>query len=320
MIGVDGGGTKTEAVLARARTDDQPRGGQDGAQPEIVATSVTGPSNLQRLPMQSSLDAVAAACEGLLEQVPEARDRVQASCLAMAGSGNPLLKAAFERWVEQQPWSGTAHVTHDARAVIAAGNQSDAGIALIAGTGSFAFALDRQGRSAQCGGWGGLLGDEGSAHWIALEGFRRSLRSLDGRGEQTCLVEDLTRWCTDIGPPRWPHHLSLLQPKQIAAAAPVVTRAAQHGDAVASRIVQAAADELATLVVTLARQLFAGESFELACAGGPLCNVPVLGERLLERLADDGFDRVQLQCVKHPAHGAARMAADHDLTFRCSEG
>ena len=62
------------------------------------------------------------------------------------------------------------------------------GISLVAGTGSIAYG-EWQGRSARCGGWGEVFGDEGSAHWLAREVLALFSRMVDGRTHPGPLVE-----------------------------------------------------------------------------------------------------------------------------------
>lgn len=301
VIGVDGGGSKTEAVLGAVEPE--------ACLPRIVATQLAGPSNLQRSPRALALNEVAQAIEGLFHQFPEARDAVASACFAMAGSGNLKFRAEFQQWLHERGWAMQTVITHDARPVIAAGTSRDAGIALIAGTGSIAYGLAADGREARCGGWSGLLGDEGSGYWIAREGYRRALHAVDGRGPATRLVESLSEWLGGKTVSQWPHQLSQLTPRDLAAAATVITTAAEQGDAVANEIVRVAAAELALMVKTLARDLFQDQSLELALAGGLLTHCQLLREALLRELEAHHVSLIGYQVAAHPAHGAARIAA-----------
>ena len=301
VIGVDGGGTKTEAVLAVADPTSP--------FPKILATHVTGPSNLQRQPMEASLQEVSLACEALLEQLPGGNKSIAAGCFAMAGSGNEIVRAKFQTWLNGQRWLQSSVVTHDARAVLAAGTLADAGIALIAGTGSIAYARTVDGVESRCGGWQGLVGDEGSAYWVARQGFRQALKAFDGRGPATQLVADLGDWLGNSVPQHWPLQLSLMQREQLADAAPIVTRAAENNDWVALSIIDAAAEELALMVTTLADREFKNQPVEVAMAGGLLCHCPLLYDKLLDALANRSLEIARIERVTNPSAGAARIAS-----------
>jgi len=127
-------------------------------------------------------------------------------------------------------------VISDAEAAYVAALGDGAGILLLAGTGSMALARDARGRWARAGGWGPLLGDEGSAFWIGREWLRAS---KDGRGFATA-------------------RRLLASPRAvagIAALAPAVLRRAREGSAPARRIVAAAHTALADLIVAVSAEL-----------------------------------------------------------------
>jgi N-acetylmuramic acid 6-phosphate etherase len=300
VIGVDGGGTKTEAVLAIADPDSP--------FPIILATQITGPSNLQRQPIEASLHEVTLACNALLDQIPNGTGEVAAGCFAMAGSGNEHIKAQFQAWLNENRWLRRSMVTHDARAVLAAGTLTDSGIALIAGTGSIAYARTVDGQESRCGGWQGLVGDEGSAYWMARQGFRSALRAFDGRGPATRLVADLAVWLDNSAPQHWPYQLSLMKREMLAAAARVVTHAAEAQDTVALSILDSAVEELALLVTTLAVGQFRNTPVEIALAGGLLCHCSLMRDKLREALAKGSLTLARFECVTKPASGAARIA------------
>src|SRR5581483_5378036 len=124
------------------------------------------------------------------------------------------------------------------------------GVALVAGTGSMAFARAPDGRTARAGGWGYLLGDEGSGYALALAALRAVVRDADGRGPATrltsrllahfgaVLAQDLVRLVYGGGVDR----------AALAAVAPYVLEAAAAGDEVAAEIMAGQAEELADLV------------------------------------------------------------------------
>ncbi|HEY8530717.1 MAG TPA: BadF/BadG/BcrA/BcrD ATPase family protein, partial [Limnochorda sp.] len=141
-------------------------------------------------------------------------------------------------------------VVHDGVAALLAGTLGEPGVLLLAGTGSLALALGPDGREIRAGGWGYLLGDEGSGYWIGREAIRAALRAEDGRGPATSLTR---RLCRAAGVERvsdlvGPVHRGEWSRARIAGLAKDVLEAAVQGDEVARAIIDSAARELALLV------------------------------------------------------------------------
>jgi len=146
------------------------------------------------------------------------------------------------------------------------------GILILAGTGSMAWARDAAGASHRTGGWGDVIGDEGSGYWIGSRVLGAVSKAIDGRAEPTELVEGVFAdlglgsedrmdqflgWASSLAEPR----------KQIAALAPIALALAETGDAAANAIVDAAAAELALHIETLEQRLDA-EAMAWSFAGG----------------------------------------------------
>src|SRR5437879_7072469 len=104
--------------------------------------------------------------------------RPDACCAGSAGAEVPAGRERLENLLASILPGCKVTVVHDARLVLAAAGL-DSGVALIAGTGSVAFGRDPGGREARAGGWGWLLGDEGSGAWIVREAAREVLRRAD---------------------------------------------------------------------------------------------------------------------------------------------
>src|SRR5439155_299697 len=163
VVGIDAGGSKTRAC-AVDRT---------GA---VIGRGAGGGANLLSSPdPQGSIGA--ALAESLGSAVP------QAIVLSCSGGDRPADRekgrAILVRLVGPEV---QIEVTHDAIAALYAGNPAGCGVVLISGTGSIAFGRNLAGEERRAGGWGHLIGDEGSAVWIGLEGLRASAHHTDGRG------------------------------------------------------------------------------------------------------------------------------------------
>ncbi|WP_291764656.1 BadF/BadG/BcrA/BcrD ATPase family protein [Caldivirga sp. UBA161] len=146
---------------------------------------------------------------------------------------------------------------HDAVAAYYAVTLGEPGVAVIAGTGAIALGMNARGERARSSGWGWLIGDEGSAGWIALKALNAASRAYDGRGPWTSLVNRLRDYFNvkDL--------LSILdviyaEPPEIdklAKLATLVSEEAERGDEVSISILKEAGRELALNAVTVARKL-----------------------------------------------------------------
>jgi N-acetylglucosamine kinase-like BadF-type ATPase len=194
--------------------------------------------------------------------------------------------------------------------LLAAGTPDGWGVAVIAGTGSMAFGRAPDGRTARAGGWGYLLGDEGSGYALALAALRAVARMADQRGPTTYLADMLLS------------HLALKQPQEligavyrggldrpaVAVLAPVVLEAAEAGDEVADAIVQKGAEQLALAVAAVARQLELTSPLPVALAGGLLVAAPGYRRRLTQALAKSLIHPEPVMLIQEPAEGAVRLA------------
>ena len=291
VVGMDAGGTKTRAFAVA-------RGG------EIVGRGAGGGANLLSSPdPQGSI--AAALREALAGRIPDA---VVLSCAggereADRAKGRAILAALLGPDVP-------VDVTHDAKAALYAGNPAGCGVVLISGTGSIAYGRNDQGVEARCGGWGYLVGDEGSAVWIGQEGLRAASYDHDGRGSPTAITRHLF---LDLGAEDFNDVLPLLYGKPhpspaILAATRAVARAFAEGDGIAVNIVQRGARSLADMAATVAHQLSL-EGGPVYLAGGAFENVGPLEKAVrLELLS--ALPRAAVEPVgEEPAMGAARLAA-----------
>jgi N-acetylmuramic acid 6-phosphate etherase len=303
-LGIDGGGTHTVALLARAAAGS-------GARWTLLGRGEAGPSNLQAVGTDCALGALdevvtkAFAAAGL-ERVP-----VAGACLGLAGAGRPEDQAIIKDWASRVHLAATVEVTGDTPLLLAAGTPDGWGAALVAGTGSMVFVRDRDGRTARGGGWGYLLGDEGSGYALVLAALQAVAQAADGRGPATALTG------------RFLARLGLSQPQELigavyrggldrtalAALAPVVFEAADAGDTVAVGIVAHGAEQLAATVVAAARQLSLERApLPLALAGGVLLASSGYRDKILTALGARGLRAEPVNLVREPAEGAVRLA------------
>jgi glucosamine kinase len=189
----------------------------------------------------------------------------------------------------------------------------NAGILLLAGTGSMAYGRGPTGVRARTGGWGPVCGDEGSGAWIGRRALSVVTGSADGREPETALLGAVLTACEVNDAEQliaWSANATLAQ---IATLAPVVARVADAGDMRANALVTLAIEELVLHVRALARSLFGDEraSCPIALAGGLIGPGRPLRKRL-ERRLKSAVPGIQLHAGEVIAvRGAVRGALRH---------
>lgn len=260
-MGIDGGGTRTRAVMVD-RTG------------KVCGQALAGTGNYQRL----GLEGVERLLEGLLQQLGlERRPSQLALCLALAGAGRPDEQEEIAALVRAR-WAEIACAVSDARAALEGAHGGGAGLIAISGTGSIVLGKNLAGEEVRAGGWGPLLGDQGSGYHIGLEGLRAVFKARDGWGPDTSMSQAL-RQVLGIG--QWDELVRKVYGgevgrEQIAGLAPQVFAAATDGDQVARRIVDSAGAALGRQIGTVARRLSMVGKVELACLGGVFREVEIL--------------------------------------------
>jgi N-acetylglucosamine kinase len=308
-VGVDGGGSKTACRVA----------GADGTP---LGEATAGPSNYQTVGEAGTLAALAEATAGAVAAAARPL-RAVGLCLALAGVDRPADREALRRVTAallDRPAPGLAwdvhpeqvEIVNDAVAALVGGTGRTAGVVCVAGTGSIAFGMNRAGERARAGGWGHLLGDEGSGYAIGLAALRAVARAADGRGPATALTDLVLARC-HLDDPSGLIGLAYgaWQPADVAGLAPVVGAAAA-GDAVAEGILTDAAAELALAATTVARVLGflepASARFEVVTAGGLWSGLPGLRARFAATVHDEAKGAIVIAPRRSPVEGAVLLA------------
>jgi N-acetylglucosamine kinase-like BadF-type ATPase len=252
LLGVDGGGTHTRALVA------------DGSG-RVLGRGVAGPSNAGTAGGELAGAGLARAVGAALEAAGVAARDIAGACFGLAGLDRPQDEREFRALVSPLGLSQPAVLVNDAVIAWAGATGGRPGIIVSAGTGSVAYGRGADGREARAGGWGSPFGDEGSAYWIACEALRAVLRGVDGRDPPSSLAEPLARVAGFSEPAdlcllaRVDRAAAIPLEAQIASLAPAVAEAAAAGEATAARILDRAAQELLELALAVRRALGDGE-------------------------------------------------------------
>jgi N-acetylmuramic acid 6-phosphate etherase len=294
LLGIDGGGSRTRAAIADAAG-------------VVLGKGQAGSSNHQSV-------GFVAATQALHEAIGAARINAgiesyipfDAACFGLAGAGRPEDQWRFTAWAADCGIATQVRCVSDAELILAAGTPDQWGVALISGTGSLCWARAPDGASVRVGGWGYLLGDEGSGYDLAVRALRLAAQTADGRATaHTLLAAVLEYWGLDeptqlIG---YVYRAELTR-ASIAEVGSLVLKLAEAGDTHAVGLLEGAASKLAQLVTVAVRRLGL-DTPPLALAGGVFATSLRLRAALLSRV---GTRLGPVTYVVEPVVGAIKLA------------
>jgi N-acetylglucosamine kinase-like BadF-type ATPase len=303
LIGVDGGGSKTHACVASWKE----------GKAEILGKGTAGPSNPNSVGWIMATENIRHSIALAYEAAGVANQVADVACIGLAGSQRADVR---QRLIDDLTRGGLAEridITHDADPVLYAASDAGCGIALIVGTGSICFGRDAHGTTARSGGWGYLIGDEGSGYAIGLAAARAVARDADGRGSPTAITSRVLESCGIKEPagliPRL-YGPDAMSRQDLAQLAKLVIESAETTDSIAQEIVAQAAAELAAMIAAVSRSL-ATKAFEttLALAGGLLTEARPLQQALSAELNRRGLQFAETKIIYEPVLGAIRLCA-----------
>lgn len=273
VVGVDGGGSRTRVLLADAHG--------------TVLARAEGPASALHPGEESvAADVIKVLIADVLAMAERTDTRPAVCVVGVAGAGQERAAQALWSALASRRVADDVSVQPDAVIALDDAFGDAAGLLLVAGTGSVAFARAPDGRLERCGGWGPQVGDEGSAAWLGRRALSVITAAHDGREPETALtgavltalelesMEALIPWAADV------------TPAALAALAPVVAQVAATGDLRANALVSLCVEELVLHVRTLARRCFVDEraAVPVALAGGLLAKGSLVRKRLEQRL------------------------------------
>lgn len=293
VAGVDGGATRTRFRLAdrEGRTLAEREGG-----PGLVGAGED----------EALADRIADTVRTMASEVP-GRLPIYALCVGLAGvAGRSERRELVERRIASQSVARRVAVTADYDVAFLDAFGDEGGILLIAGTGSVAVGRSGEGPLLRVGGWGALIGDEGSGYRLGLGGIRAAVRGAEGRNPQTVLTDHLFEALGASSPHDVFQWSRTAKKGEIAALAPRVIEVADRGDRAASDIVDRAVLGLIQHAEALARIAALGEQPRVALVGGLVEPGGLLRGRVVSALEEGGFH--PLSDPVEPVRGAIQMA------------
>jgi N-acetylglucosamine kinase-like BadF-type ATPase len=295
-LGVDGGGTKTHAVIL----DETGR---------VRGSGFGGSSNFGYVGIAQAAANIRDAVRSAAEAAGTPASGFDAAFLGLAGvvsQADRDVAAHIARTIDLAP-DAAVGVDHDGRVALAGGLAGEPGIVQIIGTGTSCFGMTESGERWMAGGWGTLIADEGGGFWLGVQAMKAAAAAADTRGQPTVLLQHTL---DGLGIQRMDQIMARLYTDKIsvaevAALAPRVIEAAKAGDAVAQAIIGRGVDEVARCVEAVARYLRFGSDVRVVYVGG----ITKAGETITTPL-NEAIRRRLPQCrIQSPQFSAATGAA-----------
>jgi N-acetylglucosamine kinase-like BadF-type ATPase len=302
VIGVDGGGTSTRFAVA------------DVASSSIIKTISTGSISPYVYSWEHVITNIKMGLASLFNDATGLNpNMVRVIALGVSGVDRPEHEVNFARRILPLLPNSIVKVVNDSVIALLGGMRNREGLLAISGTGSITFGMKENGDTMRVGGWGHVLGDEGSGYRLGLQAMRRVMRSHDKVNSATMLTDlvlgyldlkespDLLDWTNEINGDK----------AHIAALAVCVHEAAETRDQAALQILEIEARGLARQVETVHRRLFTSDldhPVEVICAGGNLVN----GREYFRIFGEIVSGFIAQAEIKHPDNtpvvGAVRLA------------
>lgn len=300
VLGVDGGGSHTVCLVVDHEGN-------------ILGSGESGPSNYHSTGLPAAVEAIWKSIEMAVAAAPSVTFPVEAICLGLAGVDTPQDEELLRREVEKLNVARATCVVNDTEIALFGGTGGGPGVVVVGGTGSAAFGCDGCGHKARSGGWGWILGDEGSAFDIAQKALRAVVRTLEGRDQAKLLVEALiARWhlpdmdflTAELRGRSWSR-------RDVAGLADWVTDCAKRGDPVALSIISRAGQDLGSLAVTVIRRLGMQGNFPVVLTGGVFRAGELVCEPLRDTVLEVAPQARFIEPEYPPVLGAVFMSLQH---------
>ena len=307
VLGIDGGGSKTMAAVSGS--PDVPGTGRLGTSGARAFTFQTARGcNFNAVSYESAQAALTEAVQGALASAQLSSGDISSVCAGVAGGASPEVAARISEVLSSLLPCASIRVVGDNIIAFEAAFQGGAGVVCISGTGSVAFGRNERGEMTRAGGWGRLVSDEGSGHWIGRHAISECLNALD-QGRSSRLITEIME------------HWGIVTREQLVARChgapipnfselfPVVLRVANEGDPMATSILDIAALKLARITQIVLRRLWSGRSAQrVAIIGSVFTNSEHIRHAYANMIRADRPEVQVRLSERQPIEGALQMA------------
>jgi N-acetylglucosamine kinase-like BadF-type ATPase len=296
LLGFDGGGTKTECVLA----------GGDG---KVLFRSTAGPSNPLRSGYARAWFSLSEAADIVLGRQKITSNHIRGVCAGIGGAGRPAVTRRLTQFFERSFPNAEVEIMTDLDIAFEAAFGAGPGIILVAGTGSAALGRDASGRKVRMGGLGPWFSDEGSAFDIGRRAVSAVLLAEENRGPETALHAELFRF---LATRSWSSLIDEVHKDADSVFPrlfPLVAELADKGDHLAREILSGAAKSLAGLAAAVADKLgWRTGQVPIALIGGMPGRSKFFDAEIDAELSKALPHGKQIKLAMTPAEAAVRIA------------
>ncbi len=294
VIGIDGGGTKTTAVLANENGD-------------VVSVKKGGSSNIRNVGTEEAANVVIDLIRGLKK---DRKERVACIYVALAAIKEELKdqKEELRARMEEEKVGERVIIGSDQMAAFRAGTNKKNGAGIICGTGAVAFGFNN-GREEKVSGWG-YLGDEGSGFYVGIEGYRKLQKSFDGRSKRTEMEDVLReRWGVN-GPEELNKKVYDNFLESIPRLSIIVSEAAKKGDEIAIEILRQAGKELSLALSVVVDKLELEGKYPVVLSGS-MFNSKILLSSFEKEFSKKEANARTMKLEEDPVKGAVKLALEN---------
>lgn len=296
VIGIEGGGSKSDLLMSDLTG-------------KIVAQCSGGALNLYSSGTQAALANLAELIAQALAIVDTGIGQIAGICLGSAGLGRDQERQAVASFLRDLGMRGKLLLVSDAEITLQAALGGQQGVLLIAGTGSVAFSLNQDGQVRRCGGWGHILGDEGSAYDLGRKALQMALQAYDGRCSETLLLPMVMEYSGLNSPNQLvPYIYQNFDKARVAEFAPLVEQAAYREDAVAIRILQETTLAYYQMIKVLLEDLDQSAPIQVIGHGAIMEKSQVIYKSLIMKLSAEYPEIAFGHLTEPPVSGALSLA------------
>ena len=271
FAGIDGGGSKTLAIVANERG-------------MVIGKGLAGSSNPNLVGIHVSIDNLRSAL--LMALRSSESKEIEVAVFGVAGS--EAQRQLSKKLSDSLEYVKEVVVMNDSFICLAAGTLGRPGVVVVAGTGSITLAIDEEDKVIRAGGWGYLLEDEGSGFQLGKEAVLETLKFLEGRAPPSKLVKAvLTKLeAKEVSDLLSSIYGSKNPVSKLASLAPLVVQLANEGDPAAMKIVDKATDGLVSCVASvISRSSFSSRPIPVILSGGVFAGQNIYLETFKSKLS-----------------------------------
>ena len=307
LIGIDGGGTKTDCAISDLSG-------------KIIRKSTGKPSNFLIIGVEEAAENIFALIEENLFALEGDFSDVKQIVIGVAGAGREedamLLEKSFKDYSEQQGvhFKGVKIVS-DAHVALEGAFPDSSGCILISGTGSILFGKDKDSKVHRVGGFGRLIGDEGSGYSIGRRALNAVTKEIDGRGQRTVITELLNNQI-DSGVQDKLINKVYKEKLDVSSIAKIVIKAAEQGDIVANKILNDESNELVLYIKAFLEKI-STDKLNISFSGSLIDKRNFYSDLLKKKIKESLSIVKVVKSVSSPVQGAIllakRIISDKDL-------